>query len=138
MTYDDLYWTFISWGYQIKPEYYVRFKAYFMEMVRRHRVIFLHDDDNTIVAVITFFITDDAKTFSNKPEFSTPLDNETGREAFIDKMICKKWTLQARKAIEGAITGSFPTVELAYWLREPENRPVLVYKRRTKHARKDA
>ena len=137
MTFDDLYWLFCSWGFMVKPEYYYRFRVYFNEMTKRHRVILIHDDDNSIVAVITFFITNNHEELANKPEFACPPDSQDGPEIYIDKMVCAKFTLPIIRAIHQAVYQSFPNVKVGFWHREPNNRCVVTYKRRIKHASQD-
>ena len=136
MKFDDLYWTFISWGYALKPGYYQRFKVYFEDMIRRKRVMIL-EDSNGIVAVITFFITRNHEALANKPEFACPMDDPNGSEIYIDKMICKRWTMGVRRLVQDIVESHFPRVMIGFWHREPDNRCVVTYKKGTKHADKN-
>mgnify|MGYP001602317258 CR=1 FL=1 len=136
MKFDDLYWTFCSWGFALKPEYYQRFKVYFEDMLVRRRVIGFQNEDG-LMAVLTYFITRDHHTLANKPEFATPQDDELGTEIYIDKMVCKKWNLSLRRAMQDMIETTFPNVQMGFWHRQPDNRCVVTYKRGTKYAGKN-
>ena len=105
---------------------------YAKEMLRRNRVIAIYID-NVLECTIFFFITDkdNLKTFSNRPMWSTPEDNENGNILFVDKMIAKTWTPTIRKVLEHEITVKFPKIDEAFWLREPNNRSVIIKKRGT-------
>ena len=133
MTFDDLYWTFCSWGFAIKPEYYQRFKVYFEEMLRRKRVLII-SEGNQFQAVIMFFITRNHETLANKPEFSIPYDDENGTEIYIDKMIAKSFNLKLKRIVQDTFESLYPNVQIGFWHREPNNRCVVTYKRRIKHA----
>ena len=133
MKFDDLYWTFCSWGFPIKPEYYQRFKVYFEEMLRRKRVLMISNDDG-LQAVITFFITRDHETLSNKPEFSIPYDDENGTEIYIDKMVAKSFSLNLKRIVQETFESLYPNVQIGFWHRGPNNKCVVTYKRRIKHA----
>ena len=136
MKFNDLYWIFCSWGFAIKPEYYQRFKVYFEEMVKRRRVLVIGDEDG-LQAVITFFITRDHGTLANKPEFSIPYDDVNGTEVYIDKMIAKKFSLKLKRIVQESFEKLYPNVQIGFWHREPNNRCVVIYKRRIKHASQD-
>lgn len=133
MKFDDLYWTFCSWGFAIQPQYYQRFKVYFEEMLRRRRVLMIWDRDE-LQAVLMFFITRDHDTLANKPEFSIPYDDINGTEIYIDKMVAKQFNMKLKHSIQEALESLYPNVQIGFWHRSPNNRCVVTYKRRIKHA----
>ena len=135
MTYEDLYWAFVQWGYPIKPEYRQRFMVYLMDMMKRKRVGLISDKEG-LVAVFTFFLTDNHEPLANKPEFSIPDDNTFGPEIYVDKLVSKRWDLGVRRAIQDFVETNFPDVKVGFWHRQPNNRCVITYKRGTNYAGK--
>ena len=101
--------------------------TYKQTMLARNRVIVIEDDGQPEALIFYFLIPPDSKqTFVNRPMWSTPEDDPTGTLIFIDKMICRKWTVSLRKALEDAIVSKYPHVTDALWLREPKNRHVII------------
>jgi len=104
--------------------------SYVSEMLRRKRVIAIYGEEG-MECIILFFLTNEAnlKTFSNRPMWSTPQDNEHGNIIFIDKMIARRWSSTLRRLVESEVVSRFPNVTQAQWLREPDNRNVIINKR---------
>lgn len=126
----DILNSFIYWGKIVKSSEVPKFKKYISEMLRRNRVMMI-DGDNGMEALVCYFITDDVSKFNNRPMWSCPQDSEQGKIIFIDKMVALKFTNSLRHAIQDAIEKKFPFVEEAHWLREPNNRSVIIKRRRT-------
>lgn len=80
--------------------------------------------------LICYFITDDIQKFANRPLWSTPEDSKQAGTFFIDKMVALKWTKSLRVAVQEAVLKKYPFIEQAYWLREPNNRSVIIKRRR--------
>lgn len=130
MTFQDIDRLLFSWGYFLNRAEYQNFKEYLEEMLRRKRVMFIWDN-NTIQAVITFFLTDNWETFLHKGLWEIRDDNPEGCQIFIDKMICKQWTLKLRRALQEAIELNFNVSEGHYY-HAPLG-PHVTIKRRSKH-----
>lgn len=133
MTFDQMLRVFDSWGHSLKTEHYWDFKQYCQIMLRRKRVICVMNGDQ-IQAVVFFFLTNDYNKLYRKSEFSTPDDNETGFQMYIDKMICKHWVPAVRRSLQEIIETNFPHVSEAYYHRAPNDRCVII-RRRRQHAR---
>lgn len=129
MTIYDILNSFIYWGKYVKSEQVPSFKRYISEMLRRNRVMVI-DGDNGMEALICYFITDDVTKFNNRPLWSCPQDSERGHTIFIDKMVARHWTHALRREVQSSIEKKFPFIEQAYWLREPNNRSVIIKRRR--------
>jgi len=109
--------------------------SYTSEMLRRKRVIAIYGDEG-MECILFFFLTDreNLRTFSNRPMWSTPKDNEEGDIIFIDKMISRKWNSTLRRLLQSEIEQKFPNVTEAQWLREPNNRSVIIKRGNYVHA----
>ena len=129
MTYDKLLCIFESWGFKLKTEHYWDFKQYFQIMLRRNRVITVMDN-NEILAIIFFFITNDYVRLYKKSEFATPDDTVGGFQVYIDKMLCRKWTPKIRKLVQHELETNFPYLSEAVYHRAPNDRCVKLYRRR--------
>ena len=105
---------------------------YVSEMLLRNRAIGIYSN-NGMECFIFFFITDEENlhTFSNRPMWSTPPDNEYGNIFFVDKMVARRWTPALRRLVQREVESNFPNVDQAFWLREPNNRNVIIKKRET-------
>ena len=128
MNFFNLATHFMTWGKMIEPRNYLKFKAYFSEMLKRNRVMVV-TGDNGIECLICYFLTDELDTFINRPMWSCPKDNEQGHIFFIDKMVAHKWTPSLRKLVQKQVEEKFPHVNRGFWLREPFNRSVIISKR---------
>ena len=126
----DIINSFVYWGKVIKSSEIPRFKLYIAEMLRRNRVMIVNGDDG-MECLLCYFITDNIAKFSNRPMWSTPEDSQEAKTIFIDKMVARKWDKSLREAVKTAINEKFPFVEEAHWLREPNNRHVIINIRRT-------
>ena len=128
MTYDKLLHILDSWGLSLPTEHYWDFKQYASQMLARNRMIVI-TDNNKVEAIIFFFLTFNYQELYKKGEWSTPKDNELGNQIYIDKMICKKWTLSARRIIQEYIEKNYPDVKVAYYHRAPKDRCVIINRR---------
>jgi len=101
-------------------------QRYAKKMLDRGRIITIESDQ--VECVLFFFLInfEDKETYVNRPMWTCPEDTESGTTIFIDKMICRKWTVGLRKALEDAIVAKYPHVTDAFWLREPKNRHVII------------
>lgn len=129
MNISNLHLYFQSWGMLVRPGDVERFNQYATTMIRRNRVIVVNGDDG-MEAILFYFVTDDRQKFANRPMWTTPEDQESGSTIFFDKMVARKWTKSLRLAVEKAIETKYPLAEEAFWLREPENRNVIIKRRR--------
>ena len=92
-----------------------------------NRVIIIESEFGGEAIIFYFLINPENKEiFSNRPMWSCPEDDLEGTMIFIDKMICRKWTVGIRKALEEAIVDKYPLITEALWLREPKNRHVII------------
>jgi len=114
MTFDLLAKVFNSWDYQINPEEYDNFKAYFEEMLRRKRVMIIKED-YFVKAVLTYFLTDNWEEHLHKGLWEIKPDNPDGKQIFIDKMICQNWKLPIRRLLQEAIETNFNVLEGHYY-----------------------
>lgn len=130
MTFDNVLTQIILWGNIVKPNQIANFRRYLAEMLRRRRVIVISENDN-IKALICFFLTDSVSKFNNRPLWSCPPDTNNGNIFFVDKMIAEHWTPSLRRYLRDEVELRFPQVTEAYWLREPNNRSVIINRRRT-------
>lgn len=117
-----------NWGWEVKPEYYAEFDCYLKEMLRRKRVMVITGND-LIEAVIFFFFVDDYESFYKKGTYETPEDSIYGKQIYIDKMICRKWTLGLSRKIKETVEVQFPWVEEGYYHRAPKDRCVRIKRR---------
>lgn len=129
MTYNNMLNILESWGFKLKTSEYFGFKQYCRNMIDRQRMIIMTEDRN-IVGFLFFFITNDYTTLYKKGEWETPQDINNGTQMYIDKMICKKWTLYTRRLIQDVIENTFPSVEIAVYHRAPKDRCVIINRRR--------
>ena len=129
MTYEHLCNLFYNWGYYVKPQAYNEFKSYLLEMMKRKRVMVVMDDD-LIVAILCFFITNDYSKLYKKGMFEVASEDEYGSQMYIDKMVCKRWTKQIRELMQDAIEYEFPQVDEVYYHRAPKDRCVRLLTRR--------
>ena len=133
MTFENLANIFLQWGYIVKPAHYERFEHYLNEMLNRHRVLFIFDEKDTIEAVIIFFLTDDYEKLYKKQTWEVPqksLENEMGKQIYIDKMVCRKWHASLRRDIRAIFQDKFPHAEECHWHRAPNDRHVILFRRR--------
>ena len=86
-------------------------------------------DNGKIEVIMFFFLTFNYQDLYKKAEWATPKDNPLGNQIYIDKMICKKWTLPIRKAVQNLIQESYPDVTKAYYHRAPKDRCVRINRR---------
>ena|SRR3990167_8830816 len=128
LTYDKLLHILDSWGMSLKTEHYYDFKNYMHQMMKRHRMIIVTDSGN-VIAIIFFFLTFNYQNLYKKSEWATPEDNSLGNQIYIDKMICKKWTLAIRRKVQELIQTNYPEVTLAYYHRAPNDRCVKINRR---------
>lgn len=129
MNFHNIAQQFLIWGHQIKTDQIVNFKNYLSEMLRRNRVITVVGDKG-MECIICYFLTNDVNKFINRPMWSTPKDDQNGTIMFVDKMVSGKWTPHLRRIIQEEIQSKYPKVEGAIWLREPNNRNVIIRRRR--------
>src|SRR3990167_8296794 len=87
-------------------------------------------DNNEILAIIFFFITNDYVRLYKKSEFATPDDTVGGFQVYIDKMLCRKWTPKIRKLVQHELETNFPYLSEAVYHRAPNDRCVKLYRRR--------
>ena len=128
MTFENLAQTLISWGHVIKSSQYESFKEYTTTMLRNRRVIFVNSEDG-LEAVIFFFITNDYSKLYKKSRWAIPVEDEGGSQAYIDKMICHRWTHGIRRHIQDFIESNFPNVVEAFYHRAPFDRCVKITRR---------
>lgn len=128
MKFEDLIQIFRSWGHETKPEHYDGFKKYLCEALERNRLITVRFDDEVEVLLV-FLLTDDYKTIYKKSMWELPIDNPSGRQIYIDKMICKNWTPSIRRSVQQFIEDAFPNVMEGYYHRAPFDRCVKIYRR---------
>lgn len=131
MTFEHLAVLFLRWGLAVKPEHYDGFRGYLLEMMRRERVMTIWNGDE-IEAVVTFFITNDYDKLYRKSDWHIPDDEPDGYQIYVDKMICKKWTVSIRKALQETIESRFPNVTEGYYHRAPIDRCIKIYRRGAK------
>ena len=120
---------FYDWGWQIKHDYYIAFSDYLKEMLKRDRVFVIHLDAE-IVAVCFYYLTNDYEKLYKKPAWEVVNDEPEGRQIYIDKMLCKKWTPSMRHLVQEAIEERFPHVDEGYYHRAPRDRCVKILSRR--------
>lgn len=128
MNFYELSKMFMFWGKQIKESEFENFKRYFSIMLTRNRVLAISSESG-LECIICYFLTDEMDSFINRPMWSTPKDTESGRTFFVDKMVAKHWTPSLRKLVQSEVEQRFPSVTRAHWLREPNNRSVIINKR---------
>lgn len=116
---------FISWGFQVKPHEYLAFQEYTEEMLRRDRVIAVYQN-NAIQAIICYYLTKDYTKLYKKNWWEIPLEDASGHQIYIDKMICRKWTKDLRLAVKMAIEQKFPHIKECYYHRAPFDRCVKI------------
>lgn len=117
-------------GYLIKPEHRSRFNRYFQEMIERDRVLIIQSNGRTI-GIIFYFLGNSVEQFDNKPTWLCPQDNPEGHILFIDKMVCKKFNVALKNSLYEAFVSQYPNVTECHWLREPNNRRVIIRKKET-------
>ena len=120
-----------SWGWRIKPQEYLGFKEYFERMLGRERVMIMMNDGFPC-AILTFFLTNDYESLYKKSEWATPIDDETGSQIYVDKMVSSGWTPTLRRKVQETIEERFPNVMEGYYHRAPYDRCVKIYRRRQK------
>lgn len=128
MRFENLISQLMLWGKVVKAFEIPYFRGYIDQMLKRNRVIFI-EENGQILALICFFLVDETASYSNRPFWSCPEDNENGHIFFVDKMIARKWTPSMRRFFERQIVDRFPQVDTAFWLREPNNRNVIIRRR---------
>lgn len=129
MRFVELARLFYEWGWEIKHEHYTAFSDYLKEMLKKDRVMVILKDVD-IEAVIMFYITDDYEKVYKKGNWEIVKDDANGNLMYIDKMVCKKFSIELHRAINNAIAEKFPQVEEAMYLREPNDRRVTIKMRR--------
>jgi hypothetical protein len=117
-----------SWGYKIKDHEYENFRAYLEAMLRMNRIMVIWDRGR-IICLIVYFLTKDFVNSYKKGTWDIPEDNPLGHQIYIDKMICSKWTVSIRKALQKSIEEKFPFVTEGYYHREPFDRLIKIYRR---------
>jgi len=128
MTFSQLTDIFESWGYVIKPEHYFGFKNYCQKMMKMGRVIVIVNGPN-IEALVFFYLTNDYTKIYKKGEWDIAMDDMFGSQAYIDKMVCKRWTLEIRRKLQTLIEERFPSVKEAFYHRAPFDRCVRIKRR---------
>ena len=128
MTFFHLAQIFMYWGKRIKPSELPSFRRYLSVMLSRNRVLTVFNGIN-LECVLFYFLTDELDSFINRPMWSTPNDSEEGHIFFVDKMVSKHWTPSLRKLVQQEVESKFHKVDRAIWLREPNNRSVIIKKR---------
>lgn len=131
MNINNLHLYFQAWGKLVRPADVQSFNRYVSKMLLRNRCIIINGEQG-MEGIIFYFLTDDVKPYANRPMWTTPDDNESGHIIFIDKMVASKWTKSVRLEIQDAIEKKYHNVDEAFWLREPNNRNVII-KRRSTH-----
>src|SRR5258708_3331395 len=111
---------FAVWGWKIKHEHYTAFSDYLKDMLKKDRVFIIYEN-NAIVAVCLYFLTDDYNKVYKKYTWHTINDNPAGHQIYIDKMLCKKWTPSLRRYVEHKIFEKFPQVTEGYYHRAPKD-----------------
>lgn len=114
MTFDQLTKVFIPWGFLVNQNEYSKFESYFMEMLKRNRVMLIRDK-NELVAILTYFLTDNWKEYLWKGLWEVKDDNPEGSQIFIDKMVCKNWNIPMRHLLQEAIETNFNVLEGHYY-----------------------
>ena len=122
---------FHEWGWDIRVEQYVPFSDYLKEMLKRNRVMVI-ENDGVVEAVVMFYLTDDYETLYKKGTWEVVQDNEFGKQVYIDKLVCKKFTRPMHESIEAALTDRYPQIEEAIYHRAPKDRCIRI-KRRNCH-----
>ena len=97
--------------------------AYYHEMARRNRLIPVHDDDGSLVALFTFYIGDDDSKYIRNNPWTVLEDDEKGTTLYIDQFLSKKkagikMTLEGWKWIKQYFKKSFPQVQCIKWARK--------------------
>ncbi len=128
MTFENLVIQFLIWGKPIKPLETQNFKKYLSTMLKRDRVLLI-ESDMGMECLLCYFLTDTLEPFANRPMWSCPEDNFNGHIFFVDKMISSRWTPTLRRLVRDQVEERFPQVDQAFWLREPNNRNVIIKKR---------
>ena len=128
MTFDNLATLFISWGWVVPPNHYESFKRYLHEMLRRKNVLIIWDG-SLIEAVIFFFITNDYSKTYKKGIWDLVEDVSEGRQVYIDKLVCKQYTLNLRRKLQNLIEDAFPGQDEVHYLRAPRDRHVIIKRR---------
>lgn len=124
MKFAQLSRTFYEWGWQIKHEHYVAFSDYLKAMLKKNRVMLILKDGE-IEAIILFYITDNYDKVYKKFDWEVVDDNENGNLAYIDKMVCKKYTKSLRMAIYDALVEKYPNIDEAMYLRAKDRKVII-------------
>ncbi len=127
MTFENLLNRFLTWGKSLNPAHEKQFRSYFSTMLKRKRVLIIEQNDS-IECIICFFLVNDVKDYINRPMWSTPEDIEDGHIVFVDKMVANHWTPSIRRLVQSTFESEFPKITEAFWLREPLNRSVIIYR----------
>lgn len=117
-----------NWGWQIRHEHYVQFSDYLRDMLKLNRV-FVVMDGELIIAVCFFYLTNDYSKLYKKNTWDVIVDNPSGNQMYIDKLVCAKWTKSVRVAVQAAIQDKFPQIVAAYYHRAPKDRCVKINRR---------
>lgn len=128
MRFQQLARIFQEWGWDIKHEHYVAFSDYLKEMLKRKRVMVMMDGEN-IIAILTYYLTDDFNKIYKKRCWDVVDDNEEGKQIYIDKMIAKKINRETIRTIQNFIEENFPNVDVGIYHREPYDKCVRIYRR---------
>ena len=121
-----------TWGYKVDPEHYLSFSYYLKACLKKHRVLMIWDDSK-IEAVVIFFLTNDYSKLYKKGTWDVPLEDESGSQIYVDKLVCRQYTSCLGRAIRNIFEKEFPQVEEAFYHRAPNDRCVRI-KRRMTHA----
>lgn len=133
MKFHQLSQLFYNWGWQIKHEHYVFFSDYLKAMLKKNRVMVVKNGEE-IEAVIMYYLTNDYKTLYKKGNWEVVEDESDGKQIYIDKMVCKKFTKELRVRLAEAIEEKFPQVELGVYHRAPFDRCIKIRRKHELHS----
>lgn len=128
MRFNQLSILFYEWGWQINHDHYVAFSDYLKEMLKMNRVMMIQNNGE-IEAIILYYLTNDYEKLYKKKTWELAKDEPYGSQIYIDKMVCKKFTKEIRKALQEAIESEYPNVTLGVYHRAPKDRCFKIYRR---------
>ena len=120
---------FLSWGFMVNDLHREDFTIYLGRMLKRNRLIIVETKDG-IEAVLTFFITNNVEKMFNKQIWEVVEDDPGGHILYIDKMVCRNYTLALRKTLRDILESKFSNLEEAHYYRAPLGPHVKIRRRR--------
>ena len=128
MTFEHLANLFYNWGYEVKMEHYFLFRNYLLNMLNRDRVLIVKSGQ-LIEAIATYYLTNDYTKIYKKHTWDLVDDEPDGKQVYVDKMVCRRYSRFLRNLIGSSFEERFPKAEMLVYHRAPKDRCVKVERR---------